>query len=121
MARGSWGDAVKNVIDIDGHKAVLVFDPEIGMFRGEFLGLVGGADFYARGVDELVAEGRTSLRVYLDMCREKGIEPTRSFSGRFNLRLDPKVHEAAVLAAAAESKSLNEWVAGAIESAVATS
>ena len=109
---------MKNVIDIDGHKAVLVFDPEIGMFRGEFVGLAGGADFYARSVDELVVEGRASLKVYLDLCREKGVEPIRSFSGRFNLRRDPKVHEAAVIAAAAESKSLNEWVAGAIENAV---
>jgi predicted HicB family RNase H-like nuclease len=49
------------------------------------------------------------------MCREKGISPFREFSGRFNVRLDPKTHEAAVIAAAAENKSLNEWVAKAIE------
>ena len=110
---------MKNVIEIDGHKAVLAFDPEIGMIRGEFLGLNGGADFYAKSVDELVHEGRTSLETFLAMCREKDIEPFRSFSGRFNLRLDPKTHEAAVIAAAAENKSLNEWVAEAIESAAA--
>lgn len=106
---------MKNVIDIDGHKAVISFDPEIGMLRGEFLGLSGGADFYAKDVDALAQEGRTSLRVYLDLCAEKGIEPFREFSGRFNLRLDPALHEAAVTAAAAENKSLNEWVAEAIE------
>ena len=108
---------MKNVIDIDGHRAVLSFDPEIGMIRGEFVGLNGGADFYAKSVDELVGEGRASLRTFLAMCRENGIEPFRSFSGRFNLRLDPKTHEAAVIAAAAENKSLNEWVAEAIERA----
>ncbi|NNM72864.1 type II toxin-antitoxin system HicB family antitoxin [Enterovirga aerilata] len=110
---------MKNVIDIDGYKAVLAFDPEIGTFRGEFVGLNGGADFYAASVEELRAEGRKSLRVFLDMCREKGIEPRRAFSGRFNLRLDPKTHEAAVVAAAAENKSLNEWVADVIENAAA--
>ena len=109
---------MKNVIDIDGHKAVVSFDPEIGMRRGEFLGLSGGADFYAKDVDQLLAEGRTSLKVYLDVCAEKGIEPFREFSGRFNVRLDPQVHEAAVVAAAGEQKSLNEWVADAIETAV---
>jgi predicted HicB family RNase H-like nuclease len=51
------------------------------------------------------------------MCKEKGIPPFREFSGRFNIRLDPKAHEAAVIAAASESKSLNEWVAEAIETA----
>lgn len=108
---------MKNVLEIDGHKAVLSFDPEIGMIRGEFLGLSGGADFYADSVDKLMVEGRKSLEVFLEMCREKGIEPFREFSGRFNVRLDPKMHEAAVVAAAAEDKSLNEWVAEAIERA----
>lgn len=108
---------MKNVLEIDGHKAVLSFDPEIGMIRGEFLGLSGGADFYADSVEQLELEGRKSLEVFLEMCREKGIEPFREFSGRFNVRLDPKMHEAAVVAAAAENKSLNEWVAEAIERA----
>lgn len=108
---------MKNVIEIEGHKAVVSFDPEIGMFRGEFLGLNGGADFYADSVEGLVAEGHTSLKVFLDICREKGMQPFRAFSGRFNVRLDPKVHKEAVTAAAAQNKSLNEWVAEAIETA----
>ena len=108
---------MKNVIEIDGHKAVVALDPDIGLIRGEFLGLAGGADFYAASVDALVTEGRKSLGVFLEMCREKGIEPYRKFSGRFNVRLDPSMHEAAVLAAAAEDKSLNDWVADAIATA----
>lgn len=108
---------MKNIIEVDGHKAVVSFDPALGMFRGEFVELNGGADFYADSVERLLAEGRTSLRVFLGMCAEKGIAPYRTFSGRFNVRLDPKVHAAAVTAAAAEGKSLNEWVAEAIESA----
>ncbi len=108
---------MKNVMEIDGHKAVICFDPEIGLMRGEFLGLAGGADFYAESIDGLIAEGRKSLQVFLDICKEKGIEPYREYSGRFNLRLDSRVHEAAVVAAASEDKSLNEWIAQAIEEA----
>jgi len=108
---------MRNLLEIDGHKAVITFDPDIGLFRGEFLGLSGGADFYAGSVEGLLAEGRTSLKVYLEACREEGLEPYRRFSGRFNVRLDPEVHEAAVRAAAAERKSLNEWVAQVIAAA----
>jgi predicted HicB family RNase H-like nuclease len=54
---------MKNVIEIDGHKAVVSVDPELGMIRG------------------------------------------------------PKMHELAVIAAAAENKSLNDWVAEAIQAA----
>lgn len=108
---------MKNIIEIDGHKAVLAYDSEVGMFRGEFLGLAGGADFYAASIEGLRDEGRKSLQVFLDICREKGIEPRRAFSGRFNVRLDPRAHEAAVMAAASENKSLNEWVAQTIGNA----
>lgn len=110
---------MKNIMDIDGHKAVIAFDPEIWMFRGSFLGLNGGADFYAATVDELETEGRASLEVFLETCKEAGIEPFRTYSGRFNLRLDPTLHEAAALSAAAEGKSLNEWVLETIERATA--
>lgn len=108
---------MKNIIDIDGHKALVSFDPEIEMLRGEFLGLSGGADFYAASVPELAEEGRQSLAVYIEMCREKNIEPFKAFSGKFNVRLDPGLHEAAATAAAAESKSLNDWVSDAIRQA----
>nr|WP_284739338.1 type II toxin-antitoxin system HicB family antitoxin [Rhizobium sp. CG5] len=92
-------------------------DPDIGLLRGEFLGLNGGADFYADSIDKLREEGALSLKVFLEMCAENGVSPYRQFSGRFNVRLAPKLHEAAVLAARAEQKSLNEWISDVIESA----
>lgn len=111
---------MNNVLIIDNEKAVVSYDPELGMFRGEFLGLNGGADFYSDSVDGLIEEGRKSLAVFMEMCTENGIEPRKHFSGRFNVRLSPKVHEAAVLAAAAANKSLNEWVAETINQAIHT-
>jgi predicted HicB family RNase H-like nuclease len=109
-----------NVIDVDGEKAVVAFDPDLQMFRGEFVGLTGGADFYADTVQGLLAEARTSLSLYLELCREKGLEPRRQFSGKFNVRLPPADHAAAVLAAQAEGKSLNEWIVQAIQRATGT-
>jgi predicted HicB family RNase H-like nuclease len=108
---------MNNLIVIGGEKAVIAFDPEIQMLRGEFVGLNGGADFYAESVRDLIEEGRKSLTIYLDMCREKGVEPRRKFSGKFNVRLAPGDHAAAVTAAAAAGKSLNEWIVGAIREA----
>lgn len=62
------------IIGIDGHKATTAFDPEIGMLRGEFLGLAGGADFYAQDVEQLYVEGAKSLAIFHEICREKGLE-----------------------------------------------
>ena len=79
---------MNNVMTIDGYQAVIVFNPDISMFRGEFLGLNGGADFYAADVE--------------------------------GLRLDPEVHEAAVIAAAAHGKSLNQWAVETLRVAAQT-
>ena len=62
-------------MEIDGYRAIIRFDPDIEMFRGEFVDLNGGADFYARDVSGLRREGATSLRVFLEMCEEDGVEP----------------------------------------------
>jgi predicted HicB family RNase H-like nuclease len=103
---------------IDGHKAIVQYDPEIDMFRGEFIGLSGGADFYSTDVVGLKSEGSTSLKVYLDMCREKGFEPYKSYSGKFNVRILPELHATAVAVASAKGQSLNEFITEAIEEKV---
>lgn len=108
---------MKNVMTINGYQAVITFDPEIEMFRGEFVGLNGGADFYARDLEGLKREGATSLKVFLEACVEDGVEPRKSFSGKFVLRLAPKIHEAAALAAAANGQSLNQWAAEMLDKA----
>ncbi|HEX7390477.1 MAG TPA: type II toxin-antitoxin system HicB family antitoxin [Acidiphilium sp.] len=86
---------------IGGHSAVIQYDPEIGMFRGEFADLNGGADFYADSVPALRREGEISLKTFLAVREEKGIKPWRSFSGRFNVHMPKDIHaEAATIAKA---------------------
>lgn len=64
-----------DTLKINGHVAIIVFDPKIKMFRGEFVGLNGGADFYADSIEALQKEGAISLAVFLDECRKDGIKP----------------------------------------------
>lgn len=50
-----------NVMTVDGYNAKIEYDPEIDMFRGEVLGLTGGADFYGKTpVTARVDSGSTS-------------------------------------------------------------
>lgn len=106
-------------MNIDGHHALIQYDPETELFRGEFVGLNGGADFYADTVSGLQQEGAASLRAFLEVCKEQGIEPYKHYSGRFNIRISPETHQAAAIAAAAENISLNEWIGRAVRQAVA--
>ncbi|TAN51932.1 MAG: type II toxin-antitoxin system HicB family antitoxin [Methylococcaceae bacterium] len=106
-----------NTMTINGYQAIIAFDPDIQMFRGEFIGINGGADFYADNVAGLKQEGEVSLRVFLEACQRRNIEPRKHFSGKFSLRVDPATHEAATTAAAAHGQSLNQWVTEAIRQA----
>lgn len=106
---------MKNLMIINGHRAVIEFDPDIEMFRGEFIGLNGGADFYADSAAALKQEGEISLKVFLETCEKKGIKPHRSFSGKFQVRTAEGLHERAVEAAAAKGISLNQLVTKALE------
>lgn len=107
-----------NVMEIDGFKAVIQYDPDIEMFRGEFMGLNGGADFYGRDIDSLKKEATTSLKVFLEMCEEDGVEPRKPYSGKFGVRVPPALHEQIAQAAAAEGKSLNQWIVESLDQAV---
>ncbi len=108
-----------NMMTVDGYKARIEYDAELDMFRGEVLGLNGGADFWGKNPKELRAEFKKSLQVFLDVCREKGIEPRRSYSGKFNLRISPDLHEKLAIVAEAEGKSINTLAQEAIQQRVA--
>ena len=112
---------MRNMMEIEGYRAVIQFDPDIEMFRGEFVGLNGGADFYARDIAGLRREGAASLEVFLDMCKEDGVEPRKQFSGKFNVRIQPELHEAIAAAAAADGKRLDQWVTDELRACVAGS
>ncbi len=99
-----------NTMTINGYHAVIAYDEEIDMFRGEFTGLNGGADFYATDITNLRKEGEMSLKVFLDACKQRGIEPKKHYSGKFNLRVPPDLHEQLATQAAAHGKSINAWV-----------
>jgi predicted HicB family RNase H-like nuclease len=109
---------MKNIMSINGYDAVLNYDPEIEMFRGEFINLNGGADFYASDIEGLHKEGLASLNMFLVMCEEDGVEPKKSYSGKFNFRISPKLHENLVLKASSTGKSINQLVVESIFSSV---
>jgi len=99
-----------NIMEIDNYRALIQYDPEIEMFRGEFIGLNGSADFYASDIEGLKTEGGISLKVFLQMCIEDGVEPKKSYSGKFNIRIPPDLHEDIASVAVSEGKSINQWV-----------
>ncbi|MGI1985728.1 type II toxin-antitoxin system HicB family antitoxin [Shewanella glacialipiscicola] len=114
MARKRRGKSMKNLMMINGVKAFIDYDPDAETFRGEFVGLNGGADFYGESIAQLETEGAKSLSVFLEMCKERDIEPYKNFSGKFNVRISPEVHARLNEIALSQSISLNAAVENAV-------
>jgi predicted HicB family RNase H-like nuclease len=110
---------MKNIMEFDGgYKAVIAYDSDIEMFRGEFVGLTGGgADFYAKDAAGLKKEGQISLNVFLRMCEEEGVSPKKP-GGNFALRLDKETYSEAAVIARASGMSLNQWINQTISKAI---
>ena len=101
-----------------GYHGAFAYDPEADIFHGEVVNLSDVITFQGRSIDELKQALEDSVEDYLEFCAEKGKKPEKPYSGRFNVRLEPELHQRIALEAAAAGKSLNGWVAEKLQNAV---
>ena len=105
-------------MEYKGYRATVQFDYEAAVFHGRVVDTRDVIFFEGTSVEQLEREFHFSIDDYLAVCAERGREPDKPFSGCIPLELSSKLHRAAFAAAEAEGKSLNAWVAEAIERAV---
>jgi predicted HicB family RNase H-like nuclease len=105
------------MIEYRGYTGAIEFDPELRLFTGHVVDLRDEIYFEGDSVEALEASMRRAVDHYLEVCRQRGDDPERPFSGKLNVRLGPELHRAAVLAAAAEGESLNNWLVRVVETA----
>ena len=103
------------VMHYRSYVAVVEYDEDADIFHGRTINLRDIVTFQGRSSKELKKSFAESVEFYLSVCKKKGIEPEKPFTGKFVVRLKPEVHRAAVEAAASSGKSLNAWVAEQLE------
>jgi len=101
--------------DYIGH---VTFDDEAELFHGEIINTRDVITFQGTTVDEVKKAFIDSIEDYLAFCAERGEEPEKPFSGRFNVRLSPELHQRAYLLAKEKGTSLNNIVIDALKKAV---
>ena len=92
-----------------GYSARIEFDDADGIFHGRIAGISDGISFHASTVDGLREAFREAVDDYIATCASIGKSPQKAFSGKLMLRVDPRVHASAALAAELAGKSLNQW------------
>jgi predicted HicB family RNase H-like nuclease len=107
-----------SVMTYKGYQGRFEYDAEADIFHGDVMNLADVITFEGRSIDELKAALAESIEVYLEYCAKKGRKPEKPFSGTFNVRLTPEVHQRIAALAAHDGLSLNKWVAKTLENAV---
>jgi predicted HicB family RNase H-like nuclease len=105
------------IIQYDKYIAAIEYDPDIDLFFGSVINLSSPLTFYGKSTEELKREFEKSVQTYLEICRERNLQPEKPFSGRFNIRMTPDQHRRYTHRAATEGKSLNTWAIEAMEQA----
>jgi predicted HicB family RNase H-like nuclease len=106
-----------NTMNHRGYTARIDFDERDQIFVGRVLGLRAIISFHGETVAELRAAFESAVDDFLQDCAEQGIKPEKPVSGKMLLRVSPEIHGAALVAAQAAGKSLNQWATKVLQNA----
>ena len=103
-----------SILRYKGYSAKPEYSADDKLFYGKILGIDDLVDFSAENAKDLEHEFQTAVDDYLAFCIEIGKEPQREYSGAFNVRISPELHQRISLLAQSEGISLNKAVEQAI-------
>lgn len=98
-----------------GYIGTAVYDDEVEIFHGDVVNTRDVITFQGESVAQLKQAFRDSVDDYLAFCVGRGEEPEKPLSGRFNVRIDPRLHARLVARARSEGVSLNKLVERGLE------
>ena len=106
-----------NTMNHKGYTARIEFDERDNIFVGRVLGLRSIISFHGETVTDLRHEFEVAIEDFLNDCKEQGVKPEKPASGKLMLRVSPEIHGAALVAAQASGKSLNQGATEVLQSA----
>ncbi|MBR6347407.1 MAG: type II toxin-antitoxin system HicB family antitoxin [Spirochaetales bacterium] len=107
------------MMEYKGFIGKVEYDSDAKIFAGTVINTRTVITFQGESVSELEREFRASVDDYLQWCKEDGIAPEKPYSGRFNVRLQPSLHQQAVVTAKGLNISLNSFMEKAVMDEVA--
>jgi len=108
------------MMEYKGYIGKAEYDDEAEIFYGEVAGLRDVITFKGSSVKELKKSFKESIDDYLDFCERMGKAPDIPASGRLVLRIPAELHSRAAVVAKAEGRSLNTWIADAVNEKLVT-
>lgn len=103
-----------NLIQYKGYHARIEYDADDNIFVGSVLGINDVLAFHSNNTKDIEKKFHDCIDDYLDLCKKINKEPEREYTGSFSVRVEPEAQRVAVLCAAANNISFNQYVGKAI-------
>ncbi|MCF8145709.1 MAG: type II toxin-antitoxin system HicB family antitoxin [Deltaproteobacteria bacterium] len=104
-----------NTVTYKGYIAAIEPDLDDGILVGRVINTRDIIGFDGETISEALKSFHAVIDEYLEDCRQRGVDPNKPYSGKFNLRLTPELHGRLAEQAARSGKSLNQWVIEKLE------
>jgi len=105
---------MSDLMEYKGYFGTVEFSATDGVLFGKVIGVNGLISYEGDSVCSLKNDFEGAIDDYLEMCAMEGIEPQRSYKGKFNVRVSPELHKTLALFSASRGQTLNSTVEEAI-------
>ena len=106
---------MKNAMNYKGYYGSVEFSDEDNVFFGRIIGINDRITFEGDSVEALRNDFQESVDEYLDICKQLGKEPEKTYKGTFNVRIAPSLHRQLTVFSITNGKTLNATVEEAIQ------
>lgn len=106
---------MKNTMVYKDFLSKVNYNSEDEVFYGKIEGINDLVSFEGESVKEFKKAFEESVEDYLETCKELGKNPLKTYTGSFNVRIKPEIHQKAFYNATKENISLNKFVENAIK------
>ena len=106
---------IAGVLHYNEYVGSIEYDSAENIFYGKVLYINDSVLFSGESLEELSKEFEISVKDYLEMCKQEGLEPNKPMSGVFNIRTTPENHYCLSVISKREKTSLNNIVNEAIK------
>lgn len=98
-----------------GYIARVDFDEKAKVFYGVVFNSRALLSFEGSNAEQLQQSFHDVVDSYLEVCERKGMSPEKPYSGRFNVRISPKLHKKLAIKSTAEHLSQNKYIEKVLE------
>ena len=96
-----------NTLRYKGYTTTIKYSTEDVVLYGKIEGINDLVCFNSDSAIEIVNEFHKAVDEYLAICKAKGIDPNKPYSGTFNIRIHPELHRQLAVMAREDNRSIN--------------